>query len=67
VGASHILASEVLGPIMAGMQKKFPRLTLELQALPSWGLVDSILAGRLDWGLGFNPDGNILSLTAFRR
>ncbi|MGZ3684682.1 MAG: LysR family transcriptional regulator [Bdellovibrionota bacterium] len=55
VGASHFLASEVIGPIWSSMQKKFPRLTVELQALPTWGLVDSILAGRLDWGLGFNP------------
>ena len=55
VGASHFLASKVLVPTWCEMQKNYPRLTVDLYAQSTWSLIDSILAGRLDFGLGFSP------------
>jgi DNA-binding transcriptional LysR family regulator len=55
LGASHFLASKILTPAWTKLQNKFPKLTADMHSQPTWALVDSLLAGRLDFALGFNP------------
>ena len=58
VGASHFLASKILSPVWAELQTRFPRLTVDVYAQSTWSLIDSILAGRIDFGIGFSPVPN---------
>ncbi|MGZ3723548.1 MAG: LysR family transcriptional regulator [Bdellovibrionales bacterium] len=55
IGGSHFLASKVLVPVMSELQKSNPRLTVDVSAQSTWSVIDSILAGRLDFGVGFSP------------
>ena len=55
IGASHFLASKILAPVVSELQKKFPRLTFDVFAQSTWAMIDSVLAGRLDFGIGFSP------------
>src|SRR5262249_39742778 len=55
VGASHFLSIKVLAPVFTEMQKSSPELTVDVHSQPTWAVVDSVLAGRIDFGIGFNP------------
>lgn len=55
IGASILLATTVITPLWSRLQSKFPKLTADVYSQPTWNVIDSILAGRLDFGLGFNP------------
>ena len=55
IGGSHFLAAKLLTPIWTKLQTKFPKLTVEMHSQPTWALVDSLLAGRLDFAIGFSP------------
>jgi DNA-binding transcriptional LysR family regulator len=55
VGASHFLASKIMTPVWTDLQGRFPRLTVDIYAQSTWSLIDSILAGRIDFGIGFSP------------
>jgi len=55
VGASHFLATKVLTPVWSDLQREFPQLTVDLYAQSTWNLIDSVLAGRIDFGVGFSP------------
>jgi DNA-binding transcriptional LysR family regulator len=54
-GASHFLSTKILTPVLTAMQKTYPDLTVDVHSQPTWALVDSILAGRIDFGIGFSP------------
>ena len=55
VGASHLLASTMMAPMVSALQMKNPRLSLDVQSLATWDIVDRVLGGKLDFGVGFNP------------
>lgn len=55
IGASHFLAGKVLSPAWTALQKDNSSLTADVFSQPTWSLVDGILAGRLDFAVGFGP------------
>lgn len=55
IGASHILATKILSPAWTQLQAKYPDLTADVHAQPTWSLIDHIISGRIDFGLGFSP------------
>lgn len=55
VGASHILAVKILGPVLTKLQAKHPGLVVDVYSRASWDLVDMVLAGKLDFAVGFSP------------
>lgn len=55
LGASHFLAAKLLTPAWTSMQMDFPKLTVDMHSQATWILVDSIIAGRIDFGVGFSP------------
>jgi DNA-binding transcriptional LysR family regulator len=55
IGASHFLAAKVVTPAWTALQNRSPLLTADIFSQATWVLVDSILAGRIDFGVGFNP------------
>jgi len=55
VGASHSLATSVLTPLLSKMLDKHPELSVDVHSLASWDMIDQVLAGKLDFGLGFSP------------
>ena len=55
VGASHFLSAKLLTPVFAELQSRSPGITVDLYSQSTWQIVDSVLAGRLDFGIGFSP------------
>jgi len=55
IGGSHFLAAKLITPAWTSLQSHFPKLTGDIYAQATWVLVDSILAGRMDFGVGFSP------------
>ena len=55
VGASHLLAASLLSPVLTTLQKTNPQLTVDVHSLATWDLVDRVLAGKIDFGIGFSP------------
>lgn len=55
IGGSTFLASKVLTPVISKLQKTYPDLTADILSQPTWAVIDSVLAGRLDLGIGFGP------------
>lgn len=55
IGASHFLATQVLAPVWTELQNKHSALSVEISSQPTWQVVDGILSGRLDFGMGFSP------------
>ncbi|MGZ3692677.1 MAG: LysR family transcriptional regulator [Bdellovibrionota bacterium] len=55
IGASHFLAAKLVTPVWTDMQNRYPQLSCDVYSQATWVLVDNILAGRIDFGVGFSP------------
>jgi len=55
IGSSHFLAAKLLTPAWVNLQTRFPLLVGDIYSQATWVLVDSLIAGRLDFGIGFSP------------
>lgn len=58
IGASDFLATKLLAPTWTKLQNKHPQVTADISSQPTWTLVESILLGKLDFAIGFNPAQN---------